>query len=549
MSMTTVATEGMLFSPQPPMKRLSRSLIALGALAASFCARREPAVAGGSALFRHLIGDPATLDPTTTTDDSGLLVEELIFRPLIAIDADRRPVPALALTWSVSADGLAYEFHLDPKTTWEDGSPVTSDDVRFTVERIRDPKVPASTWRWGFEDLSAIETPDAATVRFRFQQPYAERLLAFNLPIVCAAAFARAKSPAETGRKPVGSGPYRLAAWEANQKLRLSRRNGAPESSAAFAEVIFRVIPDGAVRFQAGARGELDEFRVGRDQMKIAQASPDFLARHRILKVPQFLEAVVFWNCHSPLLSDPRVRRALARVWPREETARRLYPPEGAALVSGPYPPLVPENASDVPAPTQDLAAGVRLLEEAGWKPGPDGVRRKGGKKASLELLFQAGPTIYANLAEILRSSYEKAGVELVLRPLDWAAFTQRGDAGEFEAQLTARLFYPPNLDPYPYYHSSQWPPKGQNVGFYKDAEADRLMEAARRELDAQKRLELYRKVHRVLAEDPPADFLWGVDQYWAIAKRVDGVQISPLGLFYFSPGPLGWHPARAAAK
>ena len=146
-------------------------------------------------------------------------VEAMIFRPLIGIDAQRKPVPALASSWIMSPDGLTFEFHLDPKFTWETGQPVTSDDVRFTVERLHNPKIAAPTWRAYYEDLSAVETPDPSSVRLRFRKPYAERMFAFNVPIVSAAAFAKAKDPAETVRKPVGSGPYRLAAWESNEKL------------------------------------------------------------------------------------------------------------------------------------------------------------------------------------------------------------------------------------------------------------------------------------------------------------------------------------------
>ncbi len=529
------------------MKRLSWILAALGALGIISCTRSEPAAQPRTTLFRHLIGDPEHLDPTTSTEEPGLLVEAMIFRPLVGIDAARRPVPALAASWTVSPDGLSYEFHLDPKAAWESGLPVTSDDVRFTVERIRDPKVPAFTWRAGFEDLAAIETPDAATVRLRFGKPYAERLLAFDLPIVSAAAFGRAKDAAETGRKPSGSGPYRLESWESNQKLKLARRNG--ESGTAFDEIVFRVIPDGAVRYQAGVRGELDEFRLTRDQRRAAEASPDFLARFRILKAPQFMEALLIWNCRNPFLADPRVRLALAHAWPRQEAAKRLYPPEGAALASGPFPPGVPENAPGLAPPAYDVAASVRLLEEAGWKPGPGGIRRKGGKRATVEMLCPAGQAIYTSLGEIFRSAYEKVGVELVVRPLDWAAFSDRSARGESEAQLAGRIFFPPNLDPYPYYHSSQWPPNGQNVGFYKNTEADRVMDSARGELDPEKRLELYRRVARIFAEDPPADFLWGADQYWAVATRVEGVEVSPLGLFHFLPGPLGWRPAPAPPR
>jgi peptide/nickel transport system substrate-binding protein len=531
------------------MKRHLGCLIAL-AVACSFCSRREPPPPPAATLSRHLAGDPATLDPTTTTEESALLVEAFLFRPLLGIDADRKPAPGLAKSWSISPDGLTYELHLDPDATWDDGPPVTSDDVRFTIERIRDPKVPALNWRSGFEDLVAIETPDASTVRLRFREPYSERLLVLNLPIVSAAAFQRAKDPVDTDRKPVGDGPYRFASWDANQKIRLVKRADAAGAGAGFSEVVFRVIANGATRFQAGSRGDLDEFRISRDEVKAGQANPDFTGRFRILKVPQFMEALIIWNCKTPFLADARVRRALALSWPREEVAKRLYPPDGQRLVSGPYPPGVAEAAQEVAPPREDGAEAARLLEAAGWKASatPGGHRRKAGKSASVELLYPTGQAIYTNLAEILRTAYAKIGVELVDRPLDWAAFSQRADNGEFEAQLTGRLFLPPNIDPYPFFHSSQCPPAGANAGCYRNPEADRAMEAARRELDPAKRLEAYRQVHRLLAADPPADFLWGGDQYWAISKRIDGVQLSALGLFHFQPGPLAWHPAAAAS-
>ena len=313
---------------------------------------------------------------------------------------------------------------------------------------------------------------------------------------------------------------------------------------------MFRVIPSGATRYQAGLRGELDEFRLSRDQRKAAQATPDFLARFNVLKVPQFMEALLIWNPRGPFLLDPRVRIALSHAWPREEAAKRLYPPEGAALASGPYPPGQPENDPDLAPSTFDPTESVRLLQASGWKLGPGGVRRKGAMKASIEMLYPTGNPIYPTIGEILRSAYEKVGVELVLRPLEWAAFSERATKGEFDVQFAGLVFFPPNLDPYPYYHSSQWSPNGLNAGFYKNAEADRVMEAARNELDPAKRLELRRQVARIFAADPPADFLFGADQYWAFSKRVEGVEISPFyGLFHFQPGPLGWRPAPAASR
>lgn len=520
------------------MKRFSLFLAA-ALLWALCCSRPAPAVK--DTLFRHLEGDPPTLDPITTNEELGLRVEDLIFRPLVGIDGDRRFLPALALSWAASSDGLVYDFRLDPKARWEDGSPVTSADVAFTLDRIRDPKVSAVNWRWGFEDVAAIETPDPATVIVRFRRAYAERMLAFNVPVVSGAAYARAS---EIDRKPVGSGPYRLESWEPNQKLTLVRRDEVSAQSAFFRRVVFRIIPDNAVRLRAGVRGELDEFKVSRDQRAAAERSPEFGPRNRILRVPQPFVSLVRWNCHNPFLADPRVRRSLARAWARAEAARRLYPPDGASLISGPYPAGVPENAQDVAPPPHDSAASARLLDEAGIRLGPDGVRRRGARRFSLEMLYPAGYPMYGNIAEILREAYAKIGVELVHRPLDWAAYTQRAAAGEFDAEIQAISYLPPNPDLYPYFHSTQAPPNGQNFGFYRNPEEDGVIEAAQREMEPGKRLELYRRAHRILAADPPADFLWSADQYWGISRQVEGVETSPsFGLFHFLPGPFAWRP------
>ena len=538
----------MLFCLAPPMKRLCSRLLVSAVLAALSCARHEAPAKPASVLSRHLVGDPVTLDPTVTSDEPGLVVEELMFRPLVGIDSARRPVPAIATSWTASPDGLTYEFHLDPQATWEDGKSVTADDVRFTIDRVRDPKVNAVNWSGGFEDLVAIETPDPVTVRLRFSKPYAGRMIAFTLPIVSAGAFGTPDAVKQAGRHPFGSGPYRFVSWDSNQTIRLGRRTDAKD--ARFDEVVFHVIPDASVRYQAGVRGELDEFRLTRDQSRTSAASTEFLSAHRILRVPQFLEVMVVWNCKSPFLADTRVRRALPLAFPRADLAKSMYPPDGATLVSGPYPPGVAGNAQDVSPPAHDPAQCARLLDAAGWKTGAGGIRRRGPAKATIELLSVAGQPIYANIAEVMRQSYEKVGVELIVRALDWAAYTQRGDRGEFDAQLAARQFQPPDLDPYIYYHSSQWAPKGLNNGFYFNREADPAMDQARREMDPEKRIELLRTVHRLLAADPPGDFLWGADQPWAVSKRLDGVEISDIGLFHFLPGPLGWRPVgeRSAA-
>jgi len=522
------------------MKRLVLLFAAAAALG-SACARKPAVAPVNDTLTRHLVGDPATLDPIVTSEEFGLRVEEMIFRPLLGIDKARRFVPALAASWAASSDGLAYDFRIDPKATWEDGTPVTSADVAFTIERVRDPKVPAVTWRAGFDDLRSVETPDASTVVVKFTKPYAERLFAFTLPIVSAAAYGRAG--AAPGRQPFGSGPYRLESWTTNQRIVLARRADASPQQFSFARMVFRIIPDGNVAFRAGSAGEIDEFRVSRDQQAAALKTPNFARRNKLLQAPQFLVALLYWNFRHPALAELAVRQALAHCWNRADTAKRLYPPNGAALAAGPYPPSAVENAADVHPPTFDPAESVRLLEAAGWRMAPDGIRRKGSRRLSFEILYGAPSTMTANLVEVYRSAARNVGVEILSRPLDWAAYSARLSAGEFDATMSGLQYFPPNLDMYPYLHSSQAPPAGQNAGFYRNAAVDRLLEAWQREMDEHKRLDLSREIHRAIAADPPADFLWDADQPWAVSTRLDGVEMSPIGLFHFLPGPLGWRP------
>jgi peptide/nickel transport system substrate-binding protein len=241
------------------------------------------------------------------------------------------------------------------------------------------------------------------------------------------------------------------------------------------------------------------------------------------------------------------VRLALSRAWNRAEAAKALYPPEGADLIDGPYPAGAPENAPEIKHTAYDPAEAARMLDAAGLLAGPDGVRRRNGKKVSLDILYPSDQPIYAQISEVFRAAVQKLGIEVVARPFDWAAYSQRYAAGEFDVSPLGQQFLPPNLDQYAFFHSSQAPPAGLNAGFYRNPAADRALEAARREMDDARRLELLRTVHRLLAADPPADFLWSVDQYWAVSSRLDGVEVSPVGLFHFLPGPLAWRaiPAR----
>jgi peptide/nickel transport system substrate-binding protein len=525
-------------------RRVSSLFVLLGVFCVAACRPRAPQ-AIDRPLQAHLRAEPATLDPLLTTDESGTIIEDLLFTPLVTFDRDLRIVPGLAKSWQLSADHLTYTFELDPEATFDDGTPVLAQDVRFTLERIRDPNVPALQRKADFKDLSGVDVLGPHTVRVRFSRPYSEQMIAFNLPIVPKHVFDRGPEAARAyGRHPVGNGPYRFVRWDTSQTIVIERRQGPAGRAAGIGRMIFRILPDQAAWINAGIRGDLDEMSIPQQAAPRYRSDPAITRRFRLETVPRPSETLIVWNCHNPLLSDPAARRALGLAIPRAHIIDAIYH-GNAVAVSGPYPAGVPENAPDVAPLPYDPAASRRLLTGLGYRPGPDGILARGGRRFNFELLIPSGQNVSVQIAQILKEEFRKIGVSMDIRALDWPAFSARTDAGEFDASFFEWYFVPPNFDPYACFHSSQWPPHGTNSGFYKNADVDRLLEQARTEFDPDRRLALYREIHRRIAADQPCAFLYSVHLLWAINRDLSHVETSPLGLIHFVPGMAGWRWSR----
>src|SRR5262249_45417199 len=163
------------------------------------------------------------------------------------------------------------------------------------------------------------------------------------------------------------------------------------------------------------------------------------------------------------------------------------------------------------------------------------------GMTCESRLLASAGTTVGREIDETLAAELARVGIRATVRPMEWAAFIERIDAGDFEAASLAWSASDPNPDPYPFWHSSQTPPVGLNSGFYRGPDADRMMEQARSEPNERKRLAIYHQLHRLLRDDAPAIFVTNASLKFLISRRVRGLATSPLGLFGIWPGPLAW--------
>jgi peptide/nickel transport system substrate-binding protein len=493
-------------------------------------------------LRRRLVGEPTTLNAVLQTGLPEQQVLQYLSRPLLDVDARLELVPGIAESWEVSPDGLEYRFFLAPNAVWEEGSPVTSADAVFTIRKAADPKVPSPVFKPLFAELETVEALDSKSFRARFRRRDALHAFAFTLPLLPEKRFAGKNFlKARDNRAPLSNGPYRLVSWKTQESIELERNPRWPGTPGNFDRIVFRVVPENAVAYRALVEGELDETWIDQSLKERSTTDRRFASCCRVVEFYNLDYNYIALNNRSPFFSDTRVRRAMTMLLDRPAIVRGLY--RGSArIISGPWAPDSPAYDATVTPLPFDPRAAVLLLEQAGWRDTDgDGIRDRGGRELEFDLLVSAGSTVGRQINEIFAAELARAGVKARIRTLEWASFVLRVDSGEYEAASLAWAASDANPDPFPYWHSSQFPPAGVNVAFYRNAAADRLMEDARSELDPEKRREIYHRLHRVFRDDPPVVFVVNASQKYAFRRRVRGIVTSPLGLYGFWPGPLSW--------
>jgi peptide/nickel transport system substrate-binding protein len=513
------------------------------------CRARESAAPAGASvpaadrtLTRRLFGEPGTLNAVLQTDVPEQLVLAYVSRNLFDFDAGLHLVPGLAERIDASADGLVYTITLRPEAVWEDGTPVTPADAVFTIRKIADPATPAPLFKPLFEDFVSAEEVSDRAFRVEFRKPYAYRAMSFVLPLLPVRRFAGVPfDRAPDNREPFANGPYRLASWKAQESILLERNPKAWGPRAFFDRILFRILPENDVAYRALVAGSLDESLIDASLKDRAAGDAAFARCCRVLEFYDLDYSYIALDTRLPFFSDARVRRALTMLLDREGIASHLY--RGSArVISGPWAPESPAADPAVTPLPFDPAAAARLLDAAGWRDSNgNGVRDRGGREFDFELLVSSGNTIGREIDETFAAELGRAGIRARVRTLEWAAFVERLDSGSFEAASLASSAPDPNPDPYAYWHSSQWPPRGLNSGYYKNAEADRLMDAARTEMDEGKRLALFHRLHRIFRDDAPAIFVVNSTKKYGLRRDLEGVEGSPLGLFAIWPGPIGW--------
>jgi peptide/nickel transport system substrate-binding protein len=499
----------------------------------------------GGTLVRRLDNDIATLNPVMATSRVDRLVDNYLYTPLVYFDRDLDAIPGLAKSWKISDDGLLYRFELNPKATFSDGTPVLAGDVLFTLRKIADPASKAAQVGPSFDqlDLARTRAVDDHTVEVAFKQPLATQLTRFNeVLVVPEHVYSKGSFVNDYNSTAVGSGPYRLVRREAGKEVVVERRDDYwGEQKPYIQTVVLKVVNDHGTAFNALKLGDIDETIMASDTWLHEHTNSVLVQKINFQRFYTLSYNFIGWNERVPVFGDKRVRRAMSMCMPIESIVQDLYHGTARAM-NGPFTPDEFAYNPAVPVIRYDPEGAKQLLTSAGWLDGNgDGVVEKDGKNFSFELMIFAGSATAQQLAQMMQSELKKIGVQMEIRIVDGAMGIADIRSGNFQAAYLS-WDLDPDPDPYSLFHTSQFPPVGQNFIFYSSPEADRIIDEGRRELDQSKRKALYWRLNEILSDEQP--YTWAIQPSlkWGISKRIHGVVISPAyGLFLWYPGELGW--------
>ncbi len=497
----------------------------------------------GGTLVRRLETDIATLNPIVGNSRYERYINQYLFTPLVYYDRNLEVVPGLADSWEISDDGKLYTFKLNKKATFSDGTPVRASDVVFSLAKIVDPKSEAIQYAGNFEllDLSRTRAVDDHTVEVAFREALASQMIRFNdVQVVPQHIYGKGNFKTDYDKTAVGSGPYKLVRWESGREVVIERRTDYWGERPHLQTIVFKVINDHGTAWNALKRGDIDETPLTSDTWKREQNNPAYknIAFHRFYSRNYNYLA---WNNRDPLLSDKRLRRALSMSIPVDVVIQDLYHGTARAM-SGPFTPDEWAYNPRVPVIRYDPEGAKQILASLGWKDANgDGILEKGKRPLEIEMVVMTGSATSQQLSQMIQADLKKVGVDMEIVQLDGSMAIPRILEGNYQAAYLS-WDLDPDPDPYNIFHSAQTPPRGQNFIFYNNPELDRLLEAGRREMDQDKRKEIFQRMHEVLAEDQPYTWLFQSSAKWGINKRVKGVEISPdQGLFLWYPGEFSW--------
>jgi peptide/nickel transport system substrate-binding protein len=531
-------------------RSISSSLALLLALAVPGCGRETKECPRCGTVVVAATGDPAQLLPPLAVETVARDIGDQVYERLANLAPGASPIdtnayrPALAASW-VRVDSLAWRFHLRPGARWQDGRPVTAEDVRFSFAAFGDSVLDAPARPYLAHRITVVPE-DSASVLVRFAEPSPEQLYdaTYHVRIIPShiwSATPPASWPSDTSvAHLVGSGPYRIAEWKHGEYVRLVA-DSAPTSPPAVRQAIWRFAtdPDAALNLVLSHEADLLESVGGPERAeRVAQDST--------LRLVPYASATYGFlgfqigggprNRPHPIFGDAATRRALALAVDRQTLARSVFGRQGKAP-PGPMSQLLWIWNDGIATLPFDTAQATRALDAAGWgRADIAQARRRGNRALTFDILVPSTSPVRRQLAVALQAMWQAVGAAVTVTAVDFPVFQERLAQGRFDTYIGAWLD-----EPSPRGLADQWTRAGWdalNYGHYANPAFDSLFARAGRAHDVAEARRLYREAMDTLNADAPALFLYAPASLAVVSRRLEGVEIDP---YSWASGLRGW--------
>ena len=468
-------------------------------------------------------------------------ISYLIFDGLLTSRANGDLLPAIAHDMpSVSPDGLTYTFKLRQDVRWTDGRPVTADDVVFTYNLMFDPAyrdVP-SPRRGDIETyVQSIDNPDPYTVVIKTKRLFAPFLVTHGqygiMPRhVLGEMTGKQIATADFNTAPtVSNGQFKFSTWAHGDALTLVRNDTYYGQKAHVDTYVRKVVADPAATVDQLKTGEIDMAPIGGSFLDAVRADPN-------LQLFVFGNLSIHWFAYNldpstnagKIFADRAVRQALVYAIDRRQIVHAAFFDQGAVAQSWVPPGSWAYNPDTRPAYPFDKKKAMDMLDAAGWKAGPDGIRRKNGVPLAVSwVAYNIEP--YHTIAEIIQSMWKDVGVQVDLKITAGATGLQIFEFSHAFDVENISINWQADPDLSLFFSSRNAVAGGLNGMSYKSTELDAMLDQAVSTLDRAKRKDLYARIQDFLATEMPACPLVSPRTLVGATKRVRGAEFSYGGL------------------
>ena len=471
---------------------------------------------------------PRHLNSAVQSGIATMMPAAQLFASPIRMDKNWKPQPYLAESWTLSPDNRSITLVLRKNAVFHDGKPITAEDVKFSIETIRD-NHPFKTM---YGPVNAVTINDAQTAVIRLAEPHPAVLLALSTsltPIIPKHIFGDGTDVKIHPRNatPVGSGAFKLVEFKPGEHIIMDRFDRFfMKDEPKLERIIVRLFKDPTSLLLAFERGEVDVHQALTDPREIERARK--IPSAQVYKAAPAIGPLTWlaFNTKSPKLADKRVRQAINFAIDKKYILEAMLGNMNARA-TGPIAMGSPYYSSDVEKYDFNLGQATKLLDDAGLKPGANGVRM------TLDIDAIPGSADFKAIQEYMKPALAKIGIEANVRlSPDFPTWARRVSSLQFEATLDSvynwgdpvigvhRTWLTSNIKP-----GVIW----SNTQSYSNPKVDEWLAAAGQEMNLAKRKELYKQMQKAVVDDCPVAFLYEQAFYEAYLGKV---QNPPKGIW-----------------